>query len=271
MIYNYSLNYTSFSENEISLPINNRGLMYGDGFFETMTLINKEIRFWDLHWERIQQALSIFEFQNESIKKDLLLREIKKISDENNLHNSIVKIIFWRTEGGLFVPNSHNVNFLIQQKNLQQNTNNVIKIGISKNTTNHYSLLSELKTISAAKYILVGLEIKNSLYNDLVILNAEGFVSELSSSNLFFIKDNKLMTPTITTGCVNGVMRKAILSSFNVEEKNISINDFKNCEGAFSSNASGIKIIESIEGKKFDTSHPVILNVTNWLKQQLLL
>lgn len=243
--------------------------MYGDGFFETMTLINSKIRFWSYHWERIQKAYSVFDFKSPDLSENQLYNEILNLSTTNDLPNSVIKINFWRCEGGLFTPNSTENNILIQQKQLSSKSNTPITIGISQNVVNYHSPISEIKTMSAAKYILAGLEIKKNKVDDVLILDKNGCCSELSSSNLFIVKNNQIVTPPISSGCVDGVFRKALSNSFSVEEKSISIDEMKEAELTFSTNASGFKIIQGIENKELNTKHPFLVELENWLTQQL--
>ena len=84
-------------------------------------------------------------------------------------------------------------------------------------------------------------------------------IAEGSSANLFIIKDNKVITPPLTDGCVNGVMRKQLQnivtsSGFHVIEKSLTYDEIIEAEEIFLSNTiTGIKAVTTLEGKKFNT------------------
>ena len=80
---------------------------------------------------------------------------------------------------------------------------------------------------------------------DLIILNTQGIVAESISSNLFWVKEDVFYTPSLESGCLNGVMRKQIIKSLNNQNKELkegmfSIEELKNAESIFCTNVTGI-------------------------------
>ena len=59
----YKLNGKFFLETENHLSINNRSFRYGDGFFETMKIVDCKILLKDLHFERIEKSLQLLKLQ----------------------------------------------------------------------------------------------------------------------------------------------------------------------------------------------------------------
>ena len=71
---------------------------------------------------------------------------------------------------------------------------------------------------------------KKQGYDEAIIFNEKNFVIETTSSNLFFVLNNKLFTPHLNQGCVEGTMRELIINNFNVKEIKVKMDDLINSQ-----------------------------------------
>ena len=98
---------------------------------------------------------------------------------------------------------------------------------------------------------------------ELIILDHEENLSECIASNLFWIKDEKVFTPTLSTGCINGVMRTQMkkwcqdlkVDFLEVKEKTKTL---KNADQVFCMNVAGINIFETIGTNEYATKGKVL-------------
>ena len=102
-------------------------------------------------------------------------------------------------------------------------------------------------------------EAKRKGYDEAILLDMYGYVTESSSANIFIEKDGKLFTPAksnILTGITrNTVMQIAKQLDIEVEEKNITLNELKNADAAFlCGTAVEIMGIQSVEDVSFPVS-----------------
>ena len=92
--------------------------------------------------------------------------------------------------------------------------------------------------------------------DEAVILNRKCEVVEGSRSNIFLVKEGKVMTPPLPSGCLNGITRQKVLSLIKrsglvCQSKNIRITDLKEADEIFLTNSLiGIKPVASFMGKK---------------------
>ena len=104
--------------------------------------------------------------------------------------------------------------------------------------------LSPFKTGNALLYVMAARYAKLNRLHDSIIINQHGRFVELSSSNIFGIKENALITPPLQEGCVAGVMRNFIIhqlapkTGYNVELKPITQKDFVDFEETFATKLS---------------------------------
>ena len=245
---------------EIRLFPQNRGFRYGDGFFETIAIINGAPRFLDRHLTRLKEAAELLKFNVGSILSfDKILDEINTLQTTNHLqHDAKLKLIVWRNSEGLYTPADGNAHYLITIEDSIYNKINLIKnAGISDKIINYPSPVSRFKTMSALKYVIAGIEKNDRHLDEIIILDHRGFVSESLSSNLFWKKNEAYFTSPLSTGCIEGIMRNGLMNEmkrkgFFVEEKLVKTVEFLGSDNIFTTNALGISHIQSIGQKTFE-------------------
>ena len=84
-------------------------------------------------------------------------------------------------------------------------------IEIYKDIKKPISPLSSIKSCNSLHYILAGLYQKNSNVNDCLLVNEHDRIAEAISSNIFIVKDDNIYTPSISEGCIPGIMREVVI------------------------------------------------------------
>ena len=186
------------------------------------------------------------------------------ISDflKTNENNGRLKLVFFRDSGGLYIPNSSKSLLFLDFKRIDP-VLNPLKLKsafVSSNSFNDYNILSGLKPISGSNYILAGLELKESRFDEIIITDRQGYLSECLYSNIWWINNNEVFTPSLETGCVAGVSRQRILNY--LEEKKIpcfevksSIDSITSNHFVFTSNTFGLSILNLINQNLTKKTH----------------
>jgi 4-amino-4-deoxychorismate lyase len=264
MFVNY--NFNKIKQEDFHLNHLNRSFMYGDSVFETILIKDAEIRFLSDHIQRLQKGLDALEiYLDKELSVALLENHIKELAKANQLEkNARVKIQVWRKSGGLIIPEKEEGDILITVNPPGKSQPSVKeKVTIYDEIRLSYSPYSGNKTGNMLPYILAGKHLKHSGMDDLVLLNHELLVTECVYTNLFWIKDDTVYTPSVTCGCVAGIMRMQIIAwfakkSISFEEGQFLKVELLNADAVFTSNVSGISAIKNLEGKNMDISHPLI-------------
>lgn len=263
------------SSESINFDYNNRGFQYGDGIFETLIFENGNIKFQSEHWERITEGLKTLKISIPANKEELF-HQIDELLNENKLaaNSARIKIYFWRKNGGLYTPTSSECNYLIsadptvmKESKLYQN------VALSESVSLQYSKFSALKSISAIEYVLAGIEKKERALEELIILNSEGLLAEASAANLFFFNSaqKKLFTPSLKTGCINGVVRRFIMKNvkrhgFEIEEVEWKLNEIPLNYSVFTVNVAGVNQLLKVESQHFNDSQEDLKSFLQLLK-----
>lgn len=241
-------------QEDIQISTNNRAFCYGDGLFETIVTGPRRINLIDDHIKRLKADCSVLRLDFPEEIEQNLRKWMGQLSQLNTLQGDVrTKINVWRKEGGLYSPTDNSSEFLITVKETRKPVYRASEnIGISKSTANHYSSHSKIKSVNALNYVLAGIEKDERKLNEIIILDNDGNLSETHIGNLFWIKDERLFTPSLETGCIAGIMRGFIISFYNgrIEQVKAKPEKLIEAESIFSTNASGIEYFKFLEGSE---------------------
>lgn len=253
------------SESELRLPLTNRAFQYNDGFFETIMVVNGRIRFWQDHFDRIQTAAKALKIiVPEDFKQAAFEDKILQLADSNNaLNYGRLKLKVWRGGAGLYTPETNVAEWLITLKPASAPSEKLEKVGVCTNVRTNFSPLSCFKGPNSLLYVMAGTEKKERGLDDMILLNQQGLISELTSSNIFWYLNGVLYTPSLETGCVNGILRRNILrwsASENIKTREafFDVNSILQSDTVFSANVSGIKEIMTLNDFKLKQRSEVV-------------
>ena len=120
-------------------------------------------------------------------------------------------------------------------------------------------------------YVLAAQYARTEGWDECILTNHSGHVCEGLSSNVFIVKDYKLITPSLDSGCINGVMRNYIiwLTANNVIEREIEAEELYDAEEILLTNAvKGIQWVRELNGRIYNNKKAVQL--TELLNSKLL-
>lgn len=254
----YSFNFKASKDIPSDIEVLNRGLLYGDGFFETINYTNQKIPLFTYHFQRIKLAHEAFGLTLQVSEEQLLAHLIELCDGKKEAR---IKIIFWRSSGGFYSPTSTASEVFIQVSNKTPMSLHKKKAVIYTGARNSLSTTSGFKTLSALKYVMAGKYMKDHEAEDVLLLDEKDQPSEMLYSNIFWIKDEKLFTPSLKTGCIQGTMRSFLLKEFPVEEGLFPMTHLNSADCVFTTNAMGLIPIEAIENTSFGNSNPLLEKV----------
>jgi branched-subunit amino acid aminotransferase/4-amino-4-deoxychorismate lyase len=180
--------------------------------------------------------------------KDIIQRIVKI----NGIKDAYVRLTLWKSERG--------ADTLIIAKKYQPYSSQEYKKGfracISPFRQNEDSFLAQLKTTNYLLYRLAYTKAREKGFDEAIILNHKGYIAETSRSNLFFIKDKELFTPSLECSCLNGITRRVVFDlakKYNIKayEGNFSMPDLYASDEAFLTNSLvGIMPLVSVEERR---------------------
>ena len=251
----------------------NRGFLYGDAVFETLKVVNGKILFFEDHYFRLMATMRIVRMEIPmNFTLEYLEEQILVLAQANNCKNSArARVTVYRNDGGYYLPTTTTVSFLVQAAPLDSSSyridETVYEADLYKDFYVTKQLLSSLKTTNKMICIMGSIYAKENDLDNCILLNDSKNVVEALQGNLFMRMGNTLITPPISEGCLNGVMRKQILNlakketDLEVLEETISPFDLQKADELFITNViKGIQPITRYRKKEFTTETSKALN-----------
>lgn len=257
----------SCSDSHFQLSVGNRSFLYGDGVFETLKIINGKILFFEDHYFRLLASMRIVRLQIPmSFTPEYLERQILDLVNQLHIQDSArVRLTVFRNEGGFYTPTDNSVSFVIQANGLEHklykiDDDKTYEVDLYKDFTISKQLLSTLKTTNKIIQVTAAVFAQENGLDSCLILNESKNVAEAVNGNLFMLLNNQLITPPLSEGALNGILRKQILKlakatgGIEVLEKEISPFDLQKADELFVTNViTGIQPITKYRKKEFGT------------------
>lgn len=260
-----------------NLLYNNRAFLYGDGVFETVKIINNRVLFLEDHYFRLMSSMRILRMEIPmNFTMEYFEEQIKLVVNANNYSDAVrARITVYRNPGGYYLPETNTVSFLINSVPIENKRYEMsleeYEVDLYKDIYISKQLLSTLKTTNKIINITASIYAKENDLQNCLLLNEDKNVVEAVQGNVFMLMDNKLITPPISEGCLNGIMRKQILAivkkmdNIEVVEGTISPFDLQKADELFITNViKGIQPITKYRKKEYKTAFSQkVLNLLN--------
>ncbi|MFV8322467.1 aminotransferase class IV [Flavobacterium sp. LB3P21] len=266
-----NFNGTIVSE-DANILTQNRAFLYGDAVFETVKIINNKILFLEDHYFRLMSSMRVVRMEIPmNFTMEYLEEQILSLVTKNQVvHSSRARITIYRNDGGYYLPQNNTVSFLIHSIALENTFYSIEKkyyeVDLYKDFYITKQLLSSIKTTNKIINITGSIFAHENGLDNCLLLNDSKNVVEALQGNIFMLLGNKLTTPPVSEGCLNGVMRKQILSlakkieNLEVVEEVISPFDLQKADELFITNViKGIQPITQYRKKAFSTNISVEL------------
>ncbi|HEY2846430.1 MAG TPA: aminotransferase class IV, partial [Pyrinomonadaceae bacterium] len=186
---------------------NLRSQLYGAGVFTTIRIVNGEPWLWEKHWRRLGHGADKLGIDMSAYSEYMVRRGIdESIPDDEKgvLQKFRITIADKRPSplwDGAEVPIPTKVSFL---RAPLSEIARPFTLGISPHLVNSTSPLAGLKSCNYLEQTLSLDEAKARGLNEAVRVNERGHVTSACVANVFWLKDDHLFTPALSTGCLNG-------------------------------------------------------------------
>lgn len=272
----------TISSSDSNLIVNNRAFLYGDGVFETLKIIDNRILFLEDHYFRLMASMRVVRMEIPmNFTMEYFEEQVLALAKANGCHASArARITVYRNEGGYYLPKQRSVSFLINctalENTVYSNDLKPYEVDLYKDFYVTKQLLSSIKTTNKIINITGSIFANENGLENCLMLNDDKNVIEALNGNLFMVFEGKLITPPVSEGCLNGVMRKQILGlaskieGLEVVEEPISPFNLQKADELFITNViKGIQSITKYRKKEFGNS--VAIELVKRLNAQIRL
>ena len=201
---------------DAKVSVFDHGLLYGDGVFEGIRLYKNCLFRLDEHLERLEQSAKSL-MLNIPLSKEDLKKAIVETCEANNLKNGYIRLVVTRGIGnlGLSIQNCDSPQVIIIADKIQlypkEFYNRGLKIiTVATRRNNHAALPPTIKSLNYLNNILAKIEAQNLGFQEALMLNDQGYISECTGDNVFIVSKGKLFTPKVSSGALEGITRQVV-------------------------------------------------------------
>ena len=214
------------------------GLICGWGLFTTVRIVRGEAFAYERHWRRLEKdaALTRLPLTYSGAKVRVHLQEVIRA---NRVDEGCARIyLVWNTVGSWKSEEKMtDVDLVITTAGVPAYPETV-RLTVREHGRHAAAPLAGVKTISWLNSVWAVAEAQREGFDEVVLLNERGEVSECTAANIFAVKGDKVLTPPLNSGCLEGVTR-AILSDVageagtSVVEQTLRLEDLYSAEEVF--------------------------------------
>lgn len=259
------INYNGTLMPEADTPVHtNRGFLFGDSIFETMKVLDGKILFLEDHYFRLMASMRIVRMEIPMFfTMEYMEEQVQKLISLSGAAPSFrVRLSVFRKPGGKYLPEDNNTEFIITAQPLQEAlysfNGSGYEVDLYKDFYVSKQLISTLKTTNKVIHITGSIYADENGLQNCLLLNDEKNVAEALNGNLFMLTGNQLVTPPVSDGCLNGIMRKQVISlvkkieGAEISEVSISPFDLQKADELFVTNViNGIQPITRYRKKEY--------------------
>ena len=238
------LNSKYINFNKAKIHIEDRGLQFSDSVYEVVPFYNKKLIDFSFHAKRLKYSLKELQIKY-IVKEDKIKKIFNKIIRLNKIRNGIVYLQITRG----VQPRDHNYknniipNLIIYTINKKLNLPNKNFKGEKAITYNDLRWKRrDIKTVSLLANVLAKKEaVRKKAYEAILIDN--GKITEATASNVWIVKNNKLITHPSNTDILKGITRETVKklikkNKLNLKETSFTKKELYNADEVFITSAS---------------------------------
>ena len=234
-----------------TVPLYDAGFLLGDGLFETIRFDNKKLFYPDKHLKRLFAGLDIIRIKLGKSSAGIILL-LEEIIQRNAIESGLLRLMVtrgevegapWKYEGvaGIYItirPLTPELEYPVKVVFYPEDKYPIIRYNPA------------IKSLNYIGNMLAKKDAEEEYAFEPIFYNADGYITECAIRNVFFIRGDKLLTPSTDLGVLPGVMRETIITiaqqtNLKVEETNISFDSINEMDEAFVS-STGIGLLPCI-------------------------
>jgi branched-chain amino acid aminotransferase len=265
---------------QVRLSPGQAGLLSGWGLFTTIRIMEGLPFAFERHWKRLardaERTRCPFPFEEETVRAQL-----GEVLRANEVREGCARIYAIYNQFGIWRSDESfpKADLLIYSAGLPPHRDRA-RLGLREHGRHAGSPLAGVKVTSWLPNLWALQEAQQAGFDEVVLLNERGEVSECTAANVFCVRGGRVVTPALSSGCLAGITRSVLLEigppiGIPVEERTLFPDDLYTAEEVFisSTNRNVIPVTE-INGHKVGAANkPVMAELeaafTSYIRQYI--
>jgi branched-chain amino acid aminotransferase/4-amino-4-deoxychorismate lyase len=237
------------------IPLDDRGLLLGDGLFETMLAVDGAILAIEAHLDRMAAGCLI-------LGLPALDREAARalcLAAPPAAGRAAVRLTLTAGSGGRGLDRpAQIIPRLVASAAPSPRVETPATLIIAQTRRNEGSPASRLKTLSYVDGVLARAEARAAGADEAVMLNNRGQVASAAAANLFWIEGERVFTPALACGVLAGIARASLMSAVEIVESVADRARLEAADAVFLTNSLiGARAVSRLGERTFEP-HPLV-------------
>ncbi|MBP7415071.1 MAG: aminotransferase class IV [Pyrinomonadaceae bacterium] len=235
--------------------------LYGKGIFTTIAIRGGQPFLWDKHWRRLGNDAKTVGIDISAYSEQDTLNHLATSIDNDAVVNGRARLTFLdESPSPIWPSDSPSKTTLHIMTGDLRPVPDELGLTVSPYSVNSRSPLAGVKSCNYLENLLAFEEATKRGFHEAVRINERGFITGGCMSNIFWLKDGMLYTPTLTTGCLPGTTREFVLENVVCREVEVGIEELGKADAIFLTSAGlGVTQVAEYEGKPMQRSdHPIL-------------
>jgi branched-chain amino acid aminotransferase len=234
-----------------ALNADDRGVLLGDGIFETLPIIDGAPLRWSRHFVRLRDGAQMLGMPVSDIFKNLEAA-ICDLAVVQGVSEGSARVTLLRGPGprGVLPPQQITPTLIVAVHAGVVGNPDPMRVIVAQSTRrNARSPLSRIKSTNYLDAIMARQEANMAGCDDAVMLNTSDAVAEATSANIFCVIDGEIITPPPSDGALPGIMRACIMETEAVVERTLGVDDLYRADEIFLTSSLSVRPVIEIDGR----------------------
>ncbi len=256
-----SINGQIFRNGDGFIPASSSAALFGKGIFTTIAIYKSRPFLWEKHWRRLIDNAAALGIDLSEYDAASVAESLRELIEQNNSVNGRARITFFDESPSPIWSGSgeKKTSLSIFTGDLRPMPDE-FRLTVSPYLMNSTSPLVGVKSCNYLENILTLENAKSRGFHEAVRVNERDEIVSGCMANLFWLKSEKLYTPSLATGCLAGTTREFVLENLECDEVAPGIEQLRDADEIFLTSA-GIGIVQAAafeDRKLMNQRHPIL-------------
>ncbi len=240
------------------------GLLNGWGVFSTLRVTDGVLFGYERHWARMKRDAALLRVPFPDSAPELEA-QLLQLVEANQAQNATLRVSIVRNKGGQFdAPGIDRPFDIIAFTKELADWGNSVRLDSVAKVRIADQMFAGTKMLSWSFNLILLEQARERGFDEVVLINERGRVSECTSANIFAVFGDYVITPPTSSGCLPGVTRAILLEEIRVpgitlSERTLTTSDLEEADEVFiTSTTRDLLRVSHIEGLTLKEKDPVV-------------
>ena len=233
-----------------------RSHLYGAGVFTTLRIIKGEPWLWDKHWRRLMHDAATLGLDVREVTEEFVQQELRYAIEKDEIGNGRARVTLSDARSAAIWPDTDEPESPTTISIITGEPRQIVRpfrLTVSPHLINSISPIAGLKTCNYLEQILALDEARSRGFSEAIRVNEHDHVTTACMANIFWLADDRLFTPSLSTGCLPGTTREFVMENVEVSEVEADRDELRKVDAIFLASA-GLGVVQADKFKEREMS-----------------